>query len=308
LFLSWFISVVSEKKPTLPRDFTNDVSFTTVFAAYKQQGYIIKICNDVDKLVSSGQLCEDDAVAFLTTSVLSIVEFDSRYIYMMNNKGHCIAGFVRNQLAQSVRHHKGGRVFVSHKWLNRVREEKASAKCNNSVLGFLAEQTVLSIIATEGIQFSGKTFKITSEKWFAAGEETDELPTKEEDAIFLPKTYNYPHVDAVITFNTQPKPSRVGVQITLAPYTSHSHSVEQFLHTSVCSKWIPRNADAANYDWYFLWVMPKFQLDQVPNTAPHAAQPYKTRKSANKVQVVAYTELFYTFHTINTQLAILDQQ
>ena len=53
--------------------------FTTAFVEYKQLGFIIKICNEVDELVFSSKLTEDNAVAFLTNSAPSVIDFDSRY-------------------------------------------------------------------------------------------------------------------------------------------------------------------------------------------------------------------------------------
>lgn len=85
MFLSWFIAIVN--KHNLFGKCFHSFSifqhvilgtpnfFTAAFEEYKQSGYIIKICNDVDELVSTGKL----SVSFLTNSATSTIDFDSQY-------------------------------------------------------------------------------------------------------------------------------------------------------------------------------------------------------------------------------------
>lgn len=232
-----------------------------------------------------------------------------RYFYVEGNKCHYVAGFVRKQLAQSLRRRKGHAYFLLAQWFDKVKAEAASPKCNRSVLGFLAEQAVISTLATAPLAFCGKSYKLDANvKWFEAGSEKAVLSSTEQDALFLPTVFNYPNVDMVFSTTANPKPLRVGVQVTLQNYTSHKKAASKFMNTGVCESWLSPGKVLDDYEWHFLWIMPANKIAAIAKTVDvtHASVVHKTRQRKQKVQRAAFTEHFYSFQQINPSLVMLD--
>jgi len=262
---------------------------------------------------SSSSGFEALAAAFLLQSTLPVGashnSYDHRYFYVESGNCNYVAGFVRNQLAQSLRHHKGHAIFASHQWNDKVKEEAASASCNKSVLDFLAEQAVISTFATGSLVFQGKTYTFGNNvSWIEKGNEKSLFTDKEKTALYLPTIFNYPNVDLVFSADEAPKPLRVGVQITLQEYKSHKKSATKFMAIEKCEKWLCTNKAIGDYEWCFVWVMSARKLNAIPNLQPitHNAGTHKTRARSGTPQGVPFTEYFLTFGQVTPSLLILD--
>jgi hypothetical protein len=189
-----------------------------------------------------------------------------------------------------------------------VHEEASSVKPNKSVLGFLVEQAVLSTIATKGIMIEGKLQLFPETFWFGSETLATQSPIT-EPTMFLPTIFNYPDVNAILAIpksKNQATAIRVGVQVTLGTYASHSASAGKFMVAENCTSWIHPSTEDKDYTWYFLWIMPRFRLQ--PNAIPHARELHSTRGKAGQTKVVGYTELFYAIGDVNGELSVVDSK
>lgn len=100
---------------------------------------------------------------------------------MENNACHTVSGFIKRQLSLSLRHYHGHSFFLNPCWFDKVKEEVLSSTRNNAVLGFLAEQAVISAIATGSLIFEGTTRQFDNRVvWFERGNERKAFPIDEK--------------------------------------------------------------------------------------------------------------------------------
>ena len=144
---------------------------------------------------------------------------DPRYFYFPDGRGYCINGFMQMTVSRFLREVGAcyRSMFLTPVWF----EAMPAFAHNHSVLGFLVEEMVIEGIAEDGIYLTGGPIRVPRQpkvaKYFF---DQGNLTTKaqETNALYVPKTFDFQHVDCVfIHLNPSSKNAVVmPIQITIA--------------------------------------------------------------------------------------------
>jgi hypothetical protein len=190
-------------------------------------------------------------------------------------------------------HKQGFAVFMATDWIEEIRRLNAK-NANNSVLGFLVEQTVIAQIAHCGIQVGSHLHKPNAVYFFT----TPEKSCVDEPGVYLhvPDVFNYKHVDAILRIVTvqevidpgtnkqamdadgKPLTKKclevVGIQITVGSLKDHQHAANDFMTGTNSEKWCGTFKQSSDIKWSFCWVLKSTEIPASAVLAPSFTEYY----------------------------------
>jgi hypothetical protein len=215
------------------------------------------------------------ADCFLRNDVLTIggEAVDHRFFYKMSGSGRgaAVCGVARDLLCTFVRQeddHK--QCFLTEPWVNSCR-----GAVNVVVQGFIAEQIVISSVSSSsGIKL---LFGDSDQSYFPTQDIVFTTPsaavTKSVECVhYIPKPYNYQHVDSVIrSIDVSMKVCTIiALQPTLQTIASHKHSLK-FFASLAFKAW---ESDLSDYtvDWHFVWIVRRREKDSKGRNYPKTSK------------------------------------
>ena len=168
--------------------------------------------------------------------------YDARYFYVTDDEqpspsavldptvalqrvGHTIGRFVDRAVAAMAREYKRPQLLSNHFWTASIARHVS----NPSMLGFLVEQAVLSFLSDDQVlrtMLRGVVdLPADVRPWvqlFDTDKETSAIITDKDLVLYIPKSFNYPAVDAVL-LHTQ----RTGLQVPLTGVKTQPHRAKK---------------------------------------------------------------------------------
>jgi hypothetical protein len=137
--------------------------------------------------------------------------------------------------------------FLTPQWYDSLR----LAGSNPSVLGFFTEQMLLSWISVNGCPLGGKEFAVRPKTITFPGKKP-EMDPDEGFALYVPISFNFRAVDAVMVFRDKARTEAVvvGVQITISK--THSDSETKFFADW---QWWESVLGCSKVSFRFLWIL-----------------------------------------------------